>query len=310
MIHPDVIGCDIAKAHLDFFDSGLARHVRIDNTPTAIAAWLDGLTDRQVHIIMEATGRYDQKLRLALETREQSYSRVNPARARDFAKAIGLLAKTDTIDARMLAHMGETLPLKSQAPKDHSLQSLTRLQTRRDQLVATRQQERTRLHEAEGFERDSLERHVSWLDTEIDHIEAECRKALNADETLKAQETRLRSIPGIGPIVALTLMTHMPELGDRCSKAAAALAGLAPFNVDSGTLRGNRHIRGGRKRVRDALYMAALAASRMPSAFKPYADQMKARGKPFKVIMIALARKILTIANAITRDKTIFFRAT
>ncbi|MQX94987.1 transposase, partial [Sinorhizobium medicae] len=109
MIHPDVIGCDIAKAHLDFFDSGLERHFRIDNTPAAISAWLDGLDGRGVHIVFEATGRYDRQLRIALETRELPYSRVNPARARDFAKAIGLLAKTDAIDARLLARMGQSL---------------------------------------------------------------------------------------------------------------------------------------------------------------------------------------------------------
>jgi transposase len=309
MIHPDVIGCDIAKAHLDFFDSGLDRHVRIDNVPAAIAAWLDGLGDRKVHIVLEATGRYDRQLRLALEARQQSYSRVNPARARDFAKAIGLLAKTDAIDARLLATMGRSLTLAAQAPDDPARHALARLHGRRDQLVTIRQQERTRLHEAEGVERDSLESHMSWLDAEITRIEKQCRDALKADESLKEQDIRLRSIPGIGPVAALTLIAHMPELGDRSAKAAAALAGLAPFNVDSGTLRGKRHIRGGRKRVRDALYMAALTASRMPSAFKAYADRMKERGKPFKVIIIALARKILAIANAITRDKTIFSKA-
>jgi transposase len=309
MIHPDVIGCDIAKAHLDFFDSGLDRHLRIDNTPAAIAVWLDGLGDRHVHVVLEATGRYDRQLRLALEARQQSYSRVNPARARDFAKAIGLLAKTDAIDARLLSTMGRSLTLAAQTPDDPARHALARLHGRRDQLVAIRQQERTRLYEAEGVERDSLESHMAWLDAEIVRIEKQCRDALKADEALQQQEQRLRSIPGIGPVAALTLIAHMPELGDRSAKAAAALAGLAPFNVDSGSLRGKRHIRGGRKRVRDALYMAALTASRMPTAFKSYADQMKARGKPFKVIIIALARKILAIANAITRDKTIFSKA-
>ena len=309
MIHPDVIGCDIAKAHLDLFDSALNRHAQINNTPAAIAVWLDGLGERKVHIVLEATGRYDRQFRLALEARHQPYSRVNPARARDFAKAIGFLAKTDAIDARLLARMGQSLTLASQPPDDPQRHALARLHNRRDQLVAIRQQERTRLHEAEGVERDSMESHLSWLDAEIVRIEKQGRDALKADEALKHQEARLRSIPGIGPVAALTLIAHMPELGDRSAKAVAALAGLAPFNVDSGSLRGKRHIRGGRKRVRDALYMAALTASRMPSAFKAHADRMKERGKPFKVIIIALARKILAIANAITRDKTIFSKA-
>ncbi len=132
---------------------------------------------------------------------------------------------------------------------------------------------------------------------------------MQADADMKAQTAGLRSIPGIGPVAALTLITHMPELGSRSAKAMAALAGLAPFNTDSGASRGKRHIRGGRKRVRDALYMAALTASRMPSAFKPYADRMARQRKPFKVVIIALARKLLTIANALARDKTIYSKA-
>jgi transposase len=309
MIQPDVIGCDIAKAHLDLFDSGLGHHERIDNTPAAIAAWLATLKDRIIDVVFEATGRYDGKLRAALEAADYPYSRVNPARARDFAKALGLLAKTDAIDARLLARMGQSLPLPTHAPDDPVRRSLGRLHARRDQLVAMRQQERTRLHEAEGDERDSLERHLAWLDAEIGRIETICRERLRADETLRKQEQRLRSIPGVGPVAALTLITLMPELGSRSSKAIAALAGLAPFNVDSGMSRGQRHIRGGRKRIRDALYMAALSASRMPSSFKTYADQLKSRGKPFKVVIIALARKLLTIANALTRDRTMYLTA-
>lgn len=309
MIHPDVIGCDIAKAHLDFFDSKLDRHLRIDNTPAAIACWLYGLEGRAFHVVFEATGRYDRHLRLALEAEQRPYSRVNPARARDFAKAIGRLAKTDAIDARLLAQMGQSLPLATQSPDDPVRHALARLHTRRDQLVATRQQERVRLHEAEGSERESIESHIAWLNAEIARIEAACRDTLKSEKTLQEQEARLRSIPGIGPVGALTLITRMPELGTRSAKAIAALAGLAPFNVDSGVSRGTRHIRGGRKRIRDALYMAALSASRMSWAFKANADRMKQAGKPLKVVIIAIAHKLLTIANAITRDKTIFIRS-
>ena len=309
MIHPDVIGCDIAKAHLDFYDSGLQRPLRIANTSPAIADWLDNLDRRLVLVVFEATGRYDRHLRLALEARGQPYCRVNPARARDFARATGLLAKTDAIDARLLARMGQSLQLPQQPPEEPARHALARLHTRRDQLVATRKQEKTRLHEADSFERGSIEDHVAWLDAEISRIERACREAMKANADMQAQAASLRSIPGIGPIAALTLITQMPELGSRSAKAMAALAGLAPFNADSGTSRGKRHIKGGRKRVRDALYMAALTASRMPSAFKPYADRMASQGKAFKVIIIALARKLLTIANAIIRDKTVYSKA-
>jgi transposase len=226
MITPDVIGCDIAKAHLDLFDSGCGRHCRIFNTPEAISAWLASLKNRTVHVVFEATGRYDGRLRAALEAAGHPYSRVNPARARDFARALGLLAKTDVIDAQLLARMGQSLPLATQAPDDPARRSLARLHGRRDQLVAIRQQERTRLHEAEGGERTSLESHLVWLDTEITRIEMLCRERLRADEELYRQEQQLRSIPGVGPVAALTLMTLMPELGSRGPKAMAALAAV------------------------------------------------------------------------------------
>lgn len=307
MIHPDVIGCDISKAHLDIFDSGLSLHHRIANTPAAIDAWLQALDRRPVYVVLEATGRYDRLLCAALEAANYPYSRVNPARARDFARATGQLAKTDAIDARLLARMGQTLPLATQAPGDLVRQALCRLHTRRDQLVAMRQQERTRLHEADQpFERQSLERHIDWLDAQIAEVEKACREQLRIHRDLGEQNERLQSIPGIGPVTAMTLLTQMPELGQASSKAVAALAGLAPFNADSGTLRGQRHIRGGRKRVRDALYMAAFVAYRMKSPLQHHVKTLQDKAKPFKVMIIALARKILTIANALLRDKTMY----
>jgi transposase len=309
MIHDDVIGCDVAKAHLDFFDSRLDRHCRIDNQPAAIARWLEGLEGRTVHIVLEATGRYDSKLRSALEAAGQPYWRINPARARDFARFMGKRAKTDVIDARLLARLGESQPLKTQAPDDPTRHALGRLHARRHQLVVLRQQEQNRLHEAEAIERDSLERHITWLDREIADVEAACRAQLKDDEELRRHEKRLRSVPGIGPVTAMTLIAFLPELGTGTAKGMAALAGLAPFNVDSGTLRGQRHIGGGRKPIRDGLYMAAITASRCAGPFKDYAAQLASRGKPFKVIMIAIARKLLTIAHALIRDQTTYIKA-
>lgn len=244
MIQPDVIGCDVAKAHLDFFDSGLGRHYRIDNTPAAIAAWRDTLEGRSVHVVLEATGRYDRQLRAALDAGQLPYWRVNPARARDFANAIGLLAKTNAIDARLLARMGQSLPVATEPSADPVRHALARLHTRRDQLVAMRQQERTRLHEAEGSERDSLESHIAWLDHEIASTAQACRQQLLASETLQEEELRLRSIPGIGPIAALTLISHMPAAAVRPRRwrrlpvlrpsmpTAAACADSATFGAD------------------------------------------------------------------------------
>ncbi len=306
MIHPVFIGCDVAKAHLDLFDNQTQKHVRISNTSDAIATWLASLAERDVTVILEATGRYDRLLCAALEDAERPYCRVNPARARDFAKALGLLAKTDVIDARMLALMGQTLSPPVSMPLDASRRQLADLHGRRDQLVAMRQQERVRLKGADPSQHASLQSHIAWLDAEIIRIEKACREHVQADQTMSEQNNRLRSIPGIGPVIAFTLLAHMPELGSRSPKAMAALAGLAPFNADSGTQRGKRHIRGGRKRVRDALYIAAFVAYRMKTPFAKTAQTMMAKGKPPKVMLIAIARKILITANALIRDKTMF----
>ncbi|MFK3781815.1 IS110 family transposase [Agrobacterium sp. NPDC089420] len=306
MVHPVYIGCDVSKAHLDFFDAATQKAVRIPNTDTAIDEWLSTLEGREAQVVLEATGRYDRLLCSALERWQRPYCRVNPARARDFAKATGQLAKTDTIDARLLSRMGETLSPSVTAPSDPARQRLESLHTRRDQLVAMRQQERLRLYTADPWERDSLKRHLDWLDTEIAAIEKECQSHVRTNAGLNGQSERLRSIPGIGQVTAFTLMAHMPELGDSSPASMAALAGLAPFNADSGIHRGQRHIRGGRKRVRDALYMAALVAYRMRAPFARLVQAMQAKNKPFKVMIIAIARKLLVIANAILRDKTTF----
>lgn len=306
MIHPVFIGCDVSKAHLDLFDNTTGQHLHIDNTQAAIEAWLSTIQGREATVILEATGRYDRCFCAALEGDGRPYCRVNPARARDFARAAGLLAKTDAIDARMLARMGQTLSPSVSTPPDPTRRRLAEMHTRRDQLVAMRQQERVRRHGAEPTERDSIERHIVWLDAEIAAVEKACLELVRADTNLSEQSARLRSIPGVGPVTAFTLLALMPELGNASPKAMAALAGLAPFNVDSGMQRGQRHIRGGRKRVRDALYMAALVAYRLKKPFARTAQTMIDKGKPFKVMLIAIARKILVTANALIRDKTTF----
>lgn len=302
-IHPQFIGCDVSKHHLDIFDADGDTAQRIVNDPQSIAAWLDGLpapADR--HVVFEATGRYDRHLSAALHARGLRCSRVNPARARDFARALGLMAKTDAIDARMLAAMGQCLAPTPTPEREASRDRLAGLHKRRDQLVAMRQKEKLRLMEAGPEEHDSLARHITWLDAEIAAVEEDRDVLLREDAELARLNRLLRSIPGIGPVASATLLALMPELGSASPKAVAALAGLAPFNVDSGQFRGHRAIRGGRKRIRNALYMAAVTAARSHSRFAAFAGNLKERGKPAKVVIIALARKILITANAILRD--------
>ena len=306
MIHPVFIGCDVSKDFLDIFDDGTQKHERIPNAGVAINAWIDGLGARPVTIVLEATGRYDRLFCTTLDARQRPYCRVNPARARDFARATGFLAKTDMLDARVLAQLGKRLDPTPRAAPDPERRRLADMQSRRGQLVAMRQQERVRLHSAEPQERDSIERHVRWLDEEIALIEKACLDHVRAHRTLREDNARLRSIPGVGPVTAFTLLAFMPELGHGAPKSMAALAGLAPFNADSGTQRGQRHIRGGRKRVRDALYMAALVAFRLKRPFARSVQTMTEKAKPFKVMIVAIARKILTTANALLRDRTTF----
>ena len=307
IINPGVVGIDICKHHLDIFDGAAGRPERVRNDPQAAALLAARFAAAGAFVLFEATGAYDLTLRRALEAAGVTFARVNPARARDFARAVGFLAKTDRIDARMLAAMAQSLRPRPEPPADPARETLTSLSRRRDQLVAMRKQERTRRSTCTNAAvADHIDDHLAWLDNAITELEHAIRQLIGTNATLKQAADRLRSVPGIGPVAAATLLALLPELGTRSPKAIAALAGLAPINADSGLRRGKRQIRGGRKRVRDALYMAAVAATRSKSRFAAiYRGFIKA-GKPPKLALIAIARRILVTLNAIIRDNTIF----
>jgi transposase len=299
------IGIDVSKHDLDVFEDGGSE--RLANRPEALAALAARWRGRGVFVLFEATGHYDAALREALTAQDIAFARVNPARARDFARAAGFLAKTDRIDARMLAMMAQSLAPAPAARVDDARQELALAHKRRDQLVHTRQQERTRRTECHNAAlRADIEAHLQWLDARIAHWDAQIRRLLAQSQPLKAIARLLRSIPGIGPVAATTLIALMPELGVLGAKQVTAIAGLAPFNVDSGQFRGIRRIKGGRKRVRDALYMAAVAATRSHDRFNTAYRRLRAAGKPAKLALIAIARKLLVTANAVLRDKTLF----
>lgn len=307
-ITPVCVGIDVSKAYLDIFDP-LAGDFRIENTISAVSAFVSTQLVQGRFVVFEATGYYDRVLRLWLEAAGVAHARVNPEQARDFARALGRRAKTDAVDARMLADFGRALAPKPRPPSDLARENLAMRHKRRDQLVAMRQQEVVRRNEGEdAATADSLTRHLAWLDKEIEAVEDGIRAAIAADESLRKAERRLRSVPGIGPVAAVTLLALMPELGRRSPKAIAALAGLAPFNNDSGKRRGQRMIKGGRARVRKALYMAALAAANSKTRLGDFARKLRAAGKPPKLVLIALARKILEILNAICRENASFAR--
>jgi transposase len=307
IIHPDVVGIDVSKHHLDVFDAALGRGERLDNTAEVVAALAGRWAGSGRLVVFEATGHYDGALRQGLAAAGVTYARINPTKARDFARAAGFLAKTDAVDARMLAALGGALRPQAAAPTDQARERLARLHKRRDQLVAMRQQERTRRAEAQDRElTDDLDAHLAWLDQAVERLD-KAIAAFVAEQPALDQASRLvRSIPGVGAVTATTLLALVPELGARSPKALAALAGLAPFNHDSGKLRGTRAIRGGRKRVRDALYMAAVSASRSNSRFKDSYRRLREAGKPPKLAFIAIARKLLITANAVIRDQQPF----
>ena len=306
-ISPDFVGIDISKSTLDVFETAQGRSQRLDNAHEPIAALAARWRRRGSFALFEATGPYDRALRQALETAGVPYARVNPARARDFARAAGFLAKTDAVDARALAAMAQSLRPQSAEPASPQRERLAALHRRRDQLVAMRAQERTRLREAHQPQaRASLERHIAWLGTEIADLQSAIDELIRACDHIAQAYDRLRSAPGIGPVAATTLIALLPELGARSPKTIAALVGLAPLNRDSGTFRGSRRIAGGRKRVRDALYMAAFAARRYCPSLKARYERMIAQGKPRKVALIAIARKLLVTLNAMTRDQNAY----
>lgn len=302
IISPGFIGIDVSKDHLDIFE-GTAR--RIVNTTEAVAAWVAGL-DAPRLVLFEATGRYDRVLQQQLQAAGIGFARVNPMQARAFARATGRLAKTDAIDARLLAAMAQALTPAAQLPPDTERQDLADLHRRRAQLVGIRQQERTRLRTASSAIAASIAAHLHWLDEQIEGLDARIAELIRSSAKLHQAARLLRSIPGIGPVAATALLALMPELGQRTGKTIAALAGLAPMNRDSGKFRGQRTIAGGRAEVRRALYMAAVSATRSNSTLASFFKGLTERGKSAKLALIAVARKLIVIANAILKTATAF----
>ncbi|MBN8598717.1 MAG: IS110 family transposase [Planctomycetes bacterium] len=254
-------------------------------------------------IVLEATGGYEHPVLRCLGDRGLPAIRVNPRQVRDFARATGILAKTDAIDAKVLVRFGSAVEPAHRPLPAPEREKLARLQTRRSQLVDLRTAEHNRLEQTTdaGITR-TIRAVIKTLQEQIKLIEAESADVIAEHAQLERHYAILTSIPGIGPVTAGVLMGQMPELGTLSRQQVAALAGLAPFNRDSGTQRGQRHIRGGRTSVRTALYMATLTALRENEVIAEDFERYTAAGKPHKVAMTACMRKLLIIANALVRD--------
>lgn len=306
MIQHAYVGCDLSKAHVDFHDAATGRHRRIANTSEAISAHLSSYTGRPVRFVFEATGCYGDVLREQVVLAGLGGCQVNPMRARRFAQSTGRLAKTDRIDAVMLAQMGERLALEPNASFDVAIEELRDLVTRRDQLVAHRAAEKRRLQQASlDVVRRSHEKAIEGLNVEIEHFNALIAQATRSRQ-MAPRVRLLCSLPGIGAATAAVLIAHLPELGSLDPKRIASLAGLAPHPRDSGNSSRPRFVHGGRSRLRRAFYMIALTALRMDGPLKRFHLRLVARGKPKKLALVALARKIATVANAIVRNGTAY----
>jgi transposase len=229
---------------------------------------------------------------------------LNPRQVRAFAKAIGQLAKTDTLEAGVLAHFAEAIRPTPRPLPDAASQALAALVERRRQLVGMLTAEKSRFQQALPPVRPKVAAHIAWLEQALKELDAELDQTLHASPLWREREALLRSVPGVGPTVALTLLAHLPELGQGSAKRIATLVGLAPLNRDSGAWRGTRAIWGGRRQVRSALSMAALVGVRHNPVLRAFSEQLVARGKPKKVALTACMHKRLTILHAMLRHRT------
>lgn len=298
------VGIDVSKAFLDVAVRPDGSSFRLTNDQAGIAELLQRMAalapDR---IVLEATGGLELDATAALLGADLPVAVVNPRQARRFAEATGHLAKNDKIDARCLAHFAEAIRPEVRPLPAPEVQALDALMGRRRQLLGMLTMESNRLGSCrDEAVRLDLEAHVAWLQEHIKNSDKELRSRIEASPAWKEKDDLLRSIPGIGEVSSRTLLGALPELGSLSNKQAAALAGLAPYDDDSGTRRGQRHVRGGRAGVRTVLYMAALTAARCNPHLKAFKQRLELAGKKAKVVLTAVARKLVVLANAVLRS--------
>ena len=293
------VGIDVAKAQLDIALRPTGEGWTVTNDEPGIATLVTRLQEIAPQLIgLEATGGYQRAVVAALAAAALPIVVVNPRQVRDFAKATGQLAKTDGLDARAVAHFAEAVRPTPRPVPDAQTEELRALLARRRQLIAMRTAEHNRLEHAPHRLRADIEAHIAWLDQRVAALDNDLDTTLRASPVWRERETLYRSVPGIGPVCARTLMLDLPELGTLSRQRIAALVGVAPFHRDSGTLRGSRTTWGGRAHVRAVLYMSTLVAVRYKPVLKRFYERLRTAGKVAKVALTACMRKLLTILNA------------
>lgn len=299
------IGIDICKDRLDVADDSESIPWSVANDDSGISSLVDRLKALQpALIVMEATGGLETLLYAALTTAGLPAVVMNPRQVRDFAKAMGTLAKTDALDARVLARFGAAIQPAVRPMKDDTTQELTALVTRRRQLLAMLTAEKTRLQQAAKWIRKDIKAHTASLEKRLKTIEGHIAEIIKKTPGWKEKDSLIRSVPGAGNVLSMNLLSSLTELGTLNRREIATLVGVAPLNRDSGNFRGKRMVWGGRAQVRAALYMAALSASRHNPVIKPFYQRLIAKGKKPKVALTACMRKLLVILNTMVKTQT------
>ena len=299
------VGIDVSKDRLDVALRPSGDRWAVANEEPGLATLVErvrGLSPTL--IVLEATGGLEAPLTGALAAAGLPVVVVNPRQVRDFAKATGTLAKTDALDARILAQFAEVIRPALRPLPDAATQALSALLARRRQLIGMRTAEQNRLGPAPPPLRKGIRAHIAWLARQLARTDDDLAQAIRESPVWRDKDDLLQSTPGVGPVLATTLMASLPELGTLSRQQVAALVGVAPLNRDSGTLRGRRRVWGGRAQVRTALYMAALTATRYNPVIRAFYARLCAAGKAKKVALTACMRKLLTILNAMLKHRT------
>lgn len=300
---PQWVGIDVSKATLDVYLRPLGQIIQVNNDALGIESLVTQFENLKIkQVILESTGGLEQDVAIALQNKGFAISIINPRQGRDFAKASGKLAKTDRIDAAVLAHFGEAMKPSITVLATEEIQGLEDVVTRRRQLVEILSAEKNRRAGLRPKMRANVDKHIKWLEEQIEELDQEIQDLSQSVTEWRSQSSLLKTLPGVGPVIAATLLTSLPELGKVNDKRLSALVGVAPFNRDSGKMKGNRSIWGGRAHVRAALYMGTLVAVRYNPVLKEFYERLLAKGKEKKVALVACMHKLLRILNAIIRD--------
>jgi transposase len=297
------VGIDVSKATLDVYIRPLGKAMKVANTESEISNLVEQLKSYNLNlIVLEATGGLETELIIQLQAALLPVALINPRQGRDFAKATGNLAKTDAIDAQILAHFGEAMQPQVLAIESESARQLSELISRRRQLVEMQTAEKNRRERARGEALADIETHLEYLDERLKQLNQKIEQLTQNNQQWIARVNLLKTVPGIGPVISTTLVSDLPELGQLTAKQISRLVGVAPINHDSGQHKGKRMIQGGRAHVRASLYMGVLVATIHNPLIRAFYQRLVARGKSKKLALTACVHKMLVILNAMVRD--------